>query len=149
VSYREIQLIDGVQCSELGIPLAMGIRCPHLVVDGDKPLDPISGPRCGECRKRWEPFTGERGYSCPQCHAPLHTTHAYREDVDGYPAICWSHNAPNGWCRLLTYPVEGNERYYLGAHGWGRWEEYAEDLRRRNTESIEFEAHLQSYRTAA
>lgn len=147
---REIQIIDGVECSELGLPLDMGVRCPHLVVDGDKPLDSITGPRCAECRKRWEPFSRERGtYSCPQCGERLHTTHAYRADVKGYPAICWSHNAPNGWCRLLTYPVEGNEKEYFGTHGWGNWTEYAEQLRREHAKRIEREARFQSYLTAA
>lgn len=144
MAFHDLQVIDGVECSELGIPLDMGIRCPHNVMDGDKPLDPINGPRCGECRKRWQPFSEARGFhSCPRCGERLHTTHAYRADVNGYPAISWSHTAPNSFCKLLTFPVEGNEKEYLGSHGWGAWEEHATLLRRLYAESVERELRFE------
>jgi DNA-directed RNA polymerase subunit RPC12/RpoP len=102
-------------------------RCPHLVVDGDKPIAK-TGPRCAECKKAWysnPPAYKGGGNTCPYCGEELHRT--YSPGPDGYFPHTWAHEAPRG-CPRSEFPVEGYEEKF-GFYGWGNWEEHLEYLR--------------------
>jgi hypothetical protein len=133
------KLIDGELCSELGIPLQEGVRCPHGVVDGAKPLA-ATGPRCGVCREEWYPReVAASGMSmeahCPTCGEHLHRTYVMRPALalpsharqrQQWVPHTWSHNEPG--CQRSAFPVRGFEEYF-NFYGWGRWEAHAALLR--------------------
>lgn len=112
-----------------GVQLAPGARCPHLVVDGDKPLT-ASGPRCDTCRAGWNPVFRkvdrgrglEENTYCPTCNEWLYVSHGSFAKTDSlgnseqaYEPQCWTHSAPRS-CPLNTFPVEGYEENY-----WVNW----------------------------
>lgn len=150
-----IRIIEGVQCSETGIPLEMGIRCAHGVVDGDKPLAQ-SGPRCLECRKTWYPTIRMADYGrglkeyrfCSSCGEDLHITYfptrvesygpegQYLGSKQGYEPGRWSHGDSGYGCKHSGYPVDGFEKNY-GQGGWGHWEEYSARLIRELHDGLE------------
>lgn len=164
-----IRIIEGVQCSETGVPLESGIRCPHGVVDGNKPIAQ-SGPRCLQCRKEWRPAVAKEdlgsglrdSHFCPTCGERLHITY-FPKTVEEYDAEgkwrgskqvyvpgCWSHEAPNLGCVRSAFPVEGYEEHY-NSYGWGRWEEYSarliKELHDRLERSMRYAENYGSSRT--
>lgn len=139
------RIIDGVQCSPQGVPLEMGIRCPHGVVDGNKPLS-VVGPRCLTCREDWYPRqfllhndgTEWVQQHCKTCGDMLHIIYLPSDvtEIDmmtgqkvtvqrHFPSF-YAHRGGNGYrCALSTYPIRGEEERYslFGAEAWAAYSE--------------------------
>lgn len=142
--YYKLRVIDGVQCSELGIVLEANVRCSHGVVDGDKPIGQ-HGPRCAACLSKWSPVMKMRDYGrgseehayCPTCGESLHITYSPASNrSQAYLPLCWSHNASSLGCPRATFPVDSYEERYNG-YGWGQWTEHTEHLVREMHDSLE------------
>jgi len=125
-----MRLVDGELCSSVGIRVMVSARCPHGVVDGDKPFAQ-TGPRCDMCRESWyalesprTPLRWREAY-CPDCGAELHIT--YKPTDDGNVIQCWSHAAGSIWCTRSAFPVRDYEQHF-NFDGWGKWEAHAQFL---------------------
>lgn len=141
-----LHLIQGELASKTGIKLKNNVRCPHGVVDGDKPFT-AAGPRCLMCREEWYPVESSgrerrREASCPTCGESLHITYVgkYDKDTRKYPYVpqSWSHEAGALWCKRSSFPIRGHEQNY-GFYGWGDWVEYSEFLIRQFHDGLERE----------
>lgn len=117
-----IREVDGHYITREGVNSTMGVRCPHLVVDGDKPLGE-SGPRCLKCREdwypemrqvHWDPEVNIRAH-CKNCGEILY--HVNRSYGEGLEPMCYAHTAPRG-CPHDAYVVEGFEKNFWGSSDW-------------------------------
>lgn len=129
-THYDIEIINGLPYTRPGVCMLSGVRCPHGVVDGDKPLT-AAGPRCKTCLATWQPisrpsdhYKNQMDYFCNECGEELHTVYSSRSGKT--KARFLAHDTPIG-CSITDYPIPGNEHEY-NFYGFGKFEQHLERL---------------------